>query len=97
MFNDRHFTVSDNDVFNLLASLTHTENTSFGPVAFDADNAIHREALNRGLVVTRPWPLAMQSKLDRQCLLVSVTTGWQWMRAHRPAPLHAEARQDQPH
>lgn len=80
----RNTTVSDEDLLRLLESLTHNETSSFGPVVFDPRNAVHREAVNRGLAVARPWPLVLKTDTERQCLLVNVTTGWQWMRSHRP-------------
>jgi hypothetical protein len=86
MFETRNPPVSDEDLLRLLESLTHNETSSFGPVVFDPRNPVHREAVNRGLAVARPWPLVLKHDTERQCLLVNVTTGWQWMRSHRPPP-----------
>jgi hypothetical protein len=88
--------VSDDDMLRLLDSLIRSERTSSVPTVFDASNPCHREALDRGLAVARPWPLTSKGEPERQCLLVSVTTGWKWMRSHRSLRRATLAQQRRP-
>ena len=88
--------VADDDMFRLLDALVRNERSSSGPTAFDPDNPIHRNAVDRGLAVARPWPLASNGEPGRQCLLVNVTTGWKWMRLHRAARRNALVHERRP-